>query len=178
MERLSLEHFQIIPLHLEEIKKFESFLKALLNYIAKNVIFAVLAQLEPCMLCYYWWCFGSLWLVVRRHGFDPRILCQGSSWSHPWHDGEIELSIPRPRASNACYVMPTIDLADEFTAFIVPLSLVALSPRHLASFLDMKLWVVLVCSKAQVPWPLIVAFMYISHFFTGAGGWLLNTPRH
>lgn len=47
-----MEHFRILSLHLEEIKKLGFFLKAFLNYIAKNVLFAVLAQLEPVMLYY------------------------------------------------------------------------------------------------------------------------------
>lgn len=43
------------------------------------------------------------------------------------------------RASSAYYVVPTIDLAGEFTTFIVAHSLVSLRPRHLTSSFDMKL---------------------------------------
>ena len=60
----------------------------------------------------------------------------------------------------------------EFTAFMVPPSLVIMKPRHLVSSSDMKLCIALASSNEQTTWPLMVALTYMSPFFVGAGGWL------
>lgn len=70
--------------------------------------------------------------------------------------------------------IPAIGLANEFTAFMVPHSLVTLRPRHLASYFEMKLCVTPMSSNARMAWLLTVALTYMSHFFVGAYEWLLG----
>ena len=54
--------------------------------------------------------------------------------------------------------MSPMGLAGEFTAFMVPLSLVILRPRRLASSFEMKLWVTLESNNAQAACELLRSF--------------------
>lgn len=74
------------------------------------------------------------------------------------HNGEIELYIPCPKRSCTTCTMSPMGLAGEFTAFMVPLSLVILRPRHLASSFEMKLWVTPESNSAQAACELLGSF--------------------
>ena len=53
------------------------------------------------------------------------------------------------------YAVLTMGLAGEFTAFMVPFSLVTLGPRCLASSSKIKLCIASVSSNVQMAWPLM-----------------------
>ena len=83
-----------------------------------------------------------------------------------------------PRVVYTPCAIPAIGFVGEFTAFIVPYSLVALRPNRLASSMDTKLCVAPVSCSMRMDWSFIFVLTYISHFFVSASYWRLSVPSH
>ena len=114
---------------------------------------------------------GKAWTWLKNS--MPRTILKSSMGT--MEKSSFPLHVPSVKWTP--YAIPVIGLAGEFTAFIVPPSLVALTPKCLASFMDTKLCVAPVSSSVRTDWPFIFALTYISHFFVSARYWRLSAPR-